>query len=87
MKAAAITRMSSKGQIVLPESLRSQLGLKPGMEFYVIGDDDVIVLKTISYPELNDFKDLIAQARDQAAKVGLKPSDITRAVKKIRSIK
>ncbi len=85
MKAAAITRMSSKGQIVIPESIREHLGLKPGMEFYVVGDDDVIVLKMLAYPELNDFKELIAQARDQASTAGLKPSDIDKAVKKVRS--
>ena len=55
MKASATTRMSSKGQIVIPESVRSQLGLKTGAEFYVVGDNDVIVLKTINYPDMKDF--------------------------------
>ena len=84
MKTAATTKMSSKGQIVIPEAVRSKLGLKPGAEFYVVGDNDVIVLKTINYPDMNDFDTIIAKARTQAAQAGLKRSDITKATKKVR---
>ena len=85
MKTASTTRMSSKGQIVIPESVRTQLGLKPGVEFYVVGDNDVIVLKTINYPDMKDFDTLIAKARKQASQTALKPADITKAVKNARS--
>ena len=55
MESVATTRMSSKGQVVIPESLRQQLGLESGTRFIVMGEDDVIILKTIHTPSMHDF--------------------------------
>jgi AbrB family looped-hinge helix DNA binding protein len=87
MSALATTRMSSKGQIVIPESIRKQLNLKAGAEFVVVGDDDVVILKAITMPDVNVFDALIQKARQQAKSAGLKPSDVTDAVAKARSRK
>ncbi|MFO7555727.1 MAG: AbrB/MazE/SpoVT family DNA-binding domain-containing protein, partial [Desulfobacterales bacterium] len=54
------TKMSSKGQVVIPEAIRKKLGLKPGDQFVVTGDKDVVILKSISPPSLDEFEDLIA---------------------------
>ena len=77
----ATTKMSSKGQIVIPDIIRKQLNLKPGSQFVVVGDKDVVILKNISPPDLNEFDDLIAEARRKGKKVGLKKSDILDAVR------
>jgi len=37
METLATTRMSSKGQIVIPEELRKRLNLKTGAQFVVVG--------------------------------------------------
>ncbi|HDN94572.1 MAG TPA: AbrB family transcriptional regulator, partial [Nitrospirae bacterium] len=37
MAPLATTKMSSKGQIVIPEDIRKRLGLKPGAQFVVVG--------------------------------------------------
>lgn len=42
-----ITKMSSKGQIVLPIGIRESLGLKEGSVFATIKDNDLIILKKI----------------------------------------
>lgn len=84
MKALATTRMSSKGQIVIPENIRKQLNLKEGTQFVVVGENDVVMLKTIEPPIIEDFDNLIQQARAQAKNVGLKKSDIKAAIKKAR---
>jgi len=84
MNELATTRMSSKGQIVIPENIRKQLNLKEGTQFVVIGENDVVVLKTIEAPIMGDFDNLIQQAREQAKSAGLKQSDITAAIKKAR---
>ena len=34
----ATTRMSSKGQVVIPEEIRTRLGLTAGTQFVAIGD-------------------------------------------------
>ncbi len=84
MEQANTTKMSSKGQIVIPDKIRRQLGLRAGDRFLVVGDKDVIVLKNISPPSLDEFDTLIAEARSQARKVGLKKSDIQRAIRESR---
>jgi AbrB family looped-hinge helix DNA binding protein len=84
MAAIETTKMSSKGQIVIPEEVRNRLGLKTGDKFLVMGEKDVVILKTIATPSLDDFDDLIKTARKQAKEAGLKRSDIAKAVIKAR---
>ncbi|HEY1107297.1 MAG TPA: AbrB/MazE/SpoVT family DNA-binding domain-containing protein [Opitutaceae bacterium] len=38
------TKLSSKGQIVLPRQVRSKLGLQPGTEFEVSTNGETVVL-------------------------------------------
>jgi len=84
MTNVSTTKMSSKGQIVIPYIIRKRLNLKPGSQFVVVGDKDVVILKNISPPALNEFDDLIAKARRKGKKVGLKKSDIFDAVRTAR---
>ena len=85
MDTIATTRMSSKGQVVIPETIRKRLNLQAGAQFVVLGEGDVVILKAISTPSMESFDALIQQARQQAANAGLKRSDITKAVSKARS--
>ena len=84
MNTLATTRMSSKGQIVIPETIRKQLNLKPGAQFVVVGEDDVVILKAITAPGMDTFEALIHQARQQAKLAGLKRADISNAISKAR---
>ena len=87
METLATTRMSSKGQVVIPESIRKRLDLKEGAQFLVVGDADVVILKVVTPPDMNEFDALIKQARQQAKEAGLKQSDVTSAVAKARGRK
>ena len=87
MEALATTRMSSKGQVVIPEGIRTRLGLKSGSQFVVVGDGDVVILKGIQQPSMAEFDALIAEARSQARRSGLKPADLRRALRRVRSRK
>jgi len=84
MTNVSTTKMSSKGQVVIPEIIRKKLNLKPGSQFVVVGDKDVVILKNISPPNLNDFDDLIAEARRKGKKAGLKKADIQKAILGVR---
>jgi AbrB family looped-hinge helix DNA binding protein len=84
MANLATTRLSSKGQVVIPEDIRNQLKLKSVSRFVVVGKDDVIILKTITPPAMTEFDPLVSEARKQAKKAGLTPADISAAVKKVR---
>ncbi len=76
------TKMSSKGQVVIPEGIRKRLGLKAGAQFVVVGEKDVVILKSITPPSMEDFDALIIEARRQARKAGMKRSDIAAAIGK-----
>lgn len=84
MESLATTRMSSKGQVVIPEEIRDRLGLKSGTQFVVIGDRDVVILKAISAPSVKEFNDLIGDARRQARRARLRKSDVDAAVARVR---
>jgi AbrB family looped-hinge helix DNA binding protein len=84
MATVATTRLSSKGQVVIPEEVRRRLNLKAGDRFLVTGEEDVVILKTLSPPRLQDFDRIIAEARRQARAAGLTQADITAAVARTR---
>ena len=84
MAGVATTKLSSKGQVVIPENIRKKLQLKAGAQFVVVGDKDVVILKNITAPSLDEFNGLIAKARKSAKNAGLKKTDIKDAVARAR---
>ena len=85
MKASATTKMSSKGQVVIPEEVRDALGLKAGSKFVVVGEGDVVILKVVTPPSMSDFDDIIQEARRQARQAGMKRSGVTAALRAVRA--
>ena len=84
MANLSTTKMSSKGQVVIPENIRKQLNLKAGSQFVVVGEKDVVILKSITPPSIEEFGDLIAEARRKGKLAGIKKSDISNTIKKVR---
>ena len=39
------TKMSSRGQVVIPQDLREELGIEEGTVFAVMGSRDTLILK------------------------------------------
>lgn len=48
----AATKMSTKGQIVIPKQLREKLGLQPGDPLAMAVDGDRLVLRKITLDDL-----------------------------------
>ena len=84
MRDAATTTLSSKGQVVIPEEIRTRLGLKPGAQFVVLGDRDVVILKVLQAPDMREFTRLLQQTRLAAKQSGVRRGDIARAVASTR---
>ena len=84
MNSPSTARMSSKGQVVIPEEIRKRLGLTAGVQFVVVGDADVVILKRLDAPDLAEFDHLIREARRQARLAGMKRSDIRKAISRVR---
>lgn len=53
------TRLSSKGQIVIPLHIRNSHGWKPGVLFSIIDDGDAIVLKPAVHRKTTLLVDVI----------------------------
>ena len=85
MAKVATTKMSSKGQVVIPEEVRERLGFEPGTQFVVVGEGDVVILKVVSALSIAEFDELVADARRQARTVGMKRGDIARALARVRA--
>lgn len=85
MSDTATTRMSSKGQVVIPEQIRERLGLEPGTQFVVLGEGDAVILKVIQAPSMAEFGDLVQRARKAAKQSGMKKRDIDQAVRTVRN--
>lgn len=84
MDDAATTKLSSRGQVVIPEKIRNRLGLRPGDRFVVLGEGDVVILKVIHAPELADFDGLVDRARKAAERAGLTEADVAEAIRQSR---
>jgi AbrB family looped-hinge helix DNA binding protein len=87
MSDAATTKLSSKGQVVIPEEIRNRLGLEPGAQFVVLGDRDVVILKVIQTPDMAQFDELVRRARKAARRAGRKAKDVGAAVRTVRNRK
>ena len=87
MVKPATTKLSSKGQVVIPEEIRTRLGLEPGAQFVVVGEGDVVVLKALQAPKMGELKALLDKAKQSAEKAGLSPEDVEQAIREVRSKK
>jgi AbrB family looped-hinge helix DNA binding protein len=87
MAEPATTKLSSKGQVVIPEEVRDRLGLRPGAQFIVIGDRDVVILKVIQSPDSAQFDEIVTRARKAARSSRLKKKDVTNAIRRVRNRK
>jgi AbrB family looped-hinge helix DNA binding protein len=78
------TKMSSRGQVVIPERIRAQLRLEPGVEFVVVAKDDLLVFQRVASPSWEQFGRLIREARRQARAAGLTPGHVKGAIARVR---
>jgi len=54
-----VTTMSEKGQVVIPQSIRKELGIKPKTKFLVYGRGDTVIMKRLTLPDLKkEWEDL-----------------------------
>jgi len=82
-----MTRLSEKGQVVIPNELRKHLGLREGTRFLVMGIDDTIILRKLELSkERVRLKELLKLSRDRAERVGFTEKEIDRIIHSIRKV-
>ncbi len=84
MENIEITSMSSRGQIVIPQSLRDRLRIHEGEKFVVIGEDNTIILKKLEMPSFSGIDKLLRKTREFAKQKGLKETDVEESIKEAR---
>ncbi len=65
MVTISTTRMSSKGQVVIPEEIRVKMGLHPGTQFAVLGARGMVVLRPLTAPSIEEFDKLVTEDHDE----------------------
>lgn len=88
MTKVMTTKMSSKGQVVLPEALRQMYGWESGTAFTILAYKGSIIMQPLKTPTDDEiaaeFEGAFAQACQQAKEAGMTPSDIPKAISDVR---
>jgi len=86
MSEPEITTMSQKGQVVIPQTIREKLRIKPRTRLLVYGYEDTIVLKKLFVPDLREEWGKIKRIIDERNKKygKLTEEDVKREVEAAR---
>jgi len=60
-----VTTISEKGQVVIPLSIRKELGIKPKTKFLVFGKGDTVIMKRLELPDLKKEWEAIFEMMDR----------------------
>ncbi len=82
---AAVTNISSKGQVVIPNNIRKMLKLAIGSKLFVVTDGSNVLLKPIEEPAFKDFDKLMSESKAFAKRKKLKQSDLPKIIKAVRN--
>lgn len=85
MVAVPTTRMSSRGQVVIPEAIRIGCGFGEGTTFTAIAKGNAVMLQAIVAPQLDLFDELARESRAAAKAAGMRPSDITETIREVHA--
>ncbi|MDI3474371.1 MAG: hypothetical protein PWQ79_1011 [Thermococcaceae archaeon] len=75
-----VVKVSSKGQIVIPKSLREKLGIKEGEYLLIFSRGDVIVMKKLNI----DVEEILKEGEEAAKSLGVSEEDVAKAVREVR---
>ncbi len=78
------TKMSSKGQLVIPQRIRSSLQLSTGTPFAVTTNNDTIVLKKVTLPKIKSWSTAVKPFREAARKSKFTRNDLNILIEEVR---
>lgn len=87
MAEVEFTKLSSKGQIVIPQDIRKDLGLETGTPLAVVKQDKTIILKKIEVPKVAAWKEATKPFREAAKKSAFTKRDLDKLIKEIMTAK
>ena len=75
-----IIKMSSKGQIVIPQNIRKKMNLEEGNLLLVLEGKDSICLKKIELPKIKSWEEATKPFREAAKKSGFTKEDLDKVI-------
>lgn len=84
MISTEVTSLSSKGQVVIPDRIRKELGLVTGTKLIVISDGSNLLLKPLEEPKMDVFKKLMEESKKFGKQEKLKKSDLKKTMQDVR---
>lgn len=91
MAEVELTKVSSRGQIVIPQEIREKMHVKEGEAFAVVASGDTLMLKRIKTPSkedlLREWERITEEGRKQVKKLGIKQKDVEKIIHRGRGIK
>ena len=78
-----VTTISEKGQVVIPQSIRKELRIKPKNKFLVYGKGDTIILKKLELPDVKKEWDNIFKMMDKK-ELNISEKEIEQEIRQIR---
>jgi AbrB family looped-hinge helix DNA binding protein len=80
-----LAKITSKGQITIPQEIRKKLNLKQGDKVIFYEEDGKIYFQNSSFVALSEIQD---EMKGKAKKIGFRdPSDVSDYIKKTRKIR
>jgi AbrB family looped-hinge helix DNA binding protein len=82
-----VTKLGERGQVVIPQEFRKNLGLKCGDKFMVIERDGALMFKRLSAPSIEEFDAMIRRGHKRAKRLNLTSKELDEVRKRARSKK
>ncbi len=82
---AEMTRVSSRGQVVIPGLIREKLGLKDGSRLIVFGEGDTVILKKVGLSSAQGRSQTLSSIRKKVKDIGIIRRDVSREVVAVRA--
>ena len=86
-----VTRATARGQVVIPQEVRKEMGVEEGTQFLVYTEANAIVLKPVLTTDktktLKEFEKVLAPLRRKFKSAGLAEKDITEEIRAYRKEK
>lgn len=80
-----VTTMGERGQVVIPQGVREELGLGKGAKFTIMANGELIILQRMRNPTWGEFQRMLTKARGHVRQHGITKKDMRDAIQKARS--
>ena len=86
MYAVETAKMSSKGQVVVPEAFRKRYGWRSGTTLLMLGASGGVLLQTLPVPDEREVERAMAETQVAAASVKARLRSSKRSLDKLSSL-